>query len=362
MRRATHLCLTAFLCLAAARSSSALTVVVDYSADAATENFFGLRPLAKAAVDAAAADLSALLAPTHFTAISPSGVPNVNAISGTSGSTTVTANWDYIYNNPSTGVEVTIPGPSIAADIFVIYVGMDGNVLGEGAPGSASVSLGASGFASQLVAATNAMQAASNTYMNRGAGPVLGTLTGTLTLGATTAPFAVSYGPGIGTATFENDTDNNGSADSLATLDNFWHYDRTTAVAAGKNDFYSVALHELLHALAFGTSETWTGLVSGTTWLGTNGKALNGGSGANLVDAGGDHLRSGLMSTNVYTGSAQEVAMDPSITTGTRKQLTAMDVAVLKDLGYSVAPVPEPGAFALGLGVAGFLVLVRRRR
>jgi hypothetical protein len=355
-------CLPVLWCLGTAAPCRALTIVVDFSADAATENFFNLRPVARAAVNAAAADLSALLAPTHFTAISPSGTPNVNAISGTSGSTTVTANWDYLYSNPSTGAAVTVASPSIAADTVTIFAGMNNTGLGEGGPASASVGLNASGFASQLVAATNAMQSASNTYMRRGPGPVLGTLSGSLTLGATSAPFNLTYGPAFGTAVFDNDTDNNGSADSLATLDSFWHYDRTTPVAAGKNDFYSVALHELLHALGIGSSETWSGLVSGTTWLGANVNALYGGSGANLIDSGGAHACSGLMSTNVYTGSAQEAVMDPTLTIGTRKELTAVDVAFLQDIGYSVAAVPEPGTLTLGFGAAALLLVGRRRR
>ncbi len=362
MRNFAILCLTASLCLAVARPCQALSIVVDYSADAAADNFFSLRPLAKAAVDAAAANLSALLAPTNLTAISPSGTPNVNAITGTSGSTSVTANWDYFYTNPSTGASVTVASPSIASNRVTVFAGMHGTTLGEGGPGDAGVSLSASGFASQLIAATNAMQAASNAYMNRGTGPVLGTLSGSLTIGATIASFDLSYGPMIGTAVFNNDTNNNGVPDSLATLDNFWHYDHTTAVAAGKNDFYSVALHEMMHALGIGASDTWSSLVSGTTWLGANVKALNGGSGANLIDPGGDHAMAGLMSTSIYSGLSQQALMNPTIFTGTRTDLTAIDVAFLQDLGYAVAPVPEPGSLTLGFGAAAFLLLGHRRR
>lgn len=361
MRAPHFLCLMVILCLTAARHSQALNIVVDYSTDTATNNFFNLRPLAKAAVDAAAADLSALLAPTHLTAISPSGTPNVNAITGTSGSTNVAANWDYFYTNPSTGADVTITNPSLAADSITIFAGMNGTALGEGGPGDAGVSLNASGLGSQLIAATNAMEAASNTYMNRGAGPIMGTLSGSLTIGATNASFDLTYGPMIGTIVFNNDINNNGTPDSLATLDNFWHYDHTTAVAPGKNDFYSVALHEMIHALGFGASDTWYSLVSGTSWLGANVMALNGGSGANLIDPGADHVASGLMSTSIYTGLAQQALMDPTLFTGMRTDITEMDVAFLKDLGYTIAPVPEPGSLILALGAATFFLLGRRR-
>ncbi|MEI6535542.1 MAG: PEP-CTERM sorting domain-containing protein [Verrucomicrobiaceae bacterium] len=340
-----------------------LNIVVDYSNDAANGNFFGLRPVAKAAVDAAAADLSTLLSPTNMTAISPSGSPNVDLISGINGSTHVNADWDLFYNNPSSNVSTGISSPSIPSNTFKVFVGMMGlgGSLGQGSASDASLTLSASGFGSQLAGAMSNLQSASNAYMGRGGGPVIGTLSGSLTLGGNTSSYSLSYGPAIGSLSFNNDTDNNNVTDSLGVMDAFWHYNHTTSVAAGKFDLYTVALHEMMHGLGVGASETWTNLSSGTTWLGANAIALNGGTGAGLLDPDGQHLASGLMSTNIYTGLAQEVALDNAQTSGQRKMLTQMDVAILKDLGYQVAPVPEPSAFVLVMA-ASLVFGIRRRR
>src|SRR4030095_9353905 len=89
---------TAFiLCVGIAR---AVVIQVDYSFDAANGNFFGQVPSAKAAVDAAAADLSAAILPT-LSAI------NTDTFTGTSGGASVTLNWNIGFTNPSTGAAVT---------------------------------------------------------------------------------------------------------------------------------------------------------------------------------------------------------------------------------------------------------------
>ena len=130
MRRYILPCLVAGLCLGLALPSRALNIVVDYSADAATENFFSARPVAKAAVDAAAANLSALLAPTHLSIISPVGTPNVNAITGTSGSTTVTADWDYrLHQSLDRRLSHRHESVRFSSDTVTIFVGM--NAIGE---------------------------------------------------------------------------------------------------------------------------------------------------------------------------------------------------------------------------------------
>ncbi len=354
---------SAILLLALASPGFGLNIVIDYSNDVAHGNFFGLRPVAKAAVDAAAADLSALLSPTNLSATSPAGSPNVNSITGTNGSTSVSADWDLYYNNPSTNVSTAVTSPNLSANAFTVYVGMRGlgGALGEGSTADAGLNLSASGFGSELAGATSNLQSASNSYMGRGSGPSIGTLTGSLTLGSNSAGYSLSYGPSLASLSISNDTNNNGITDSLGTLDAFWHYNHTTAVTAGKFDLYTIALHEILHGLGIGASDNWTNLSSGTTWLGVNAQALNGGSGAGLLDIDGAHLASGLMSTNLYTGLAQEVALDSAQTSGQRKQLTQLDAAFLKDIGYQVATVPEPGAFVLLMSASVILVFRRRR-
>ena len=182
----------------------------------------------------------------------------------------------------------------------------------------------------------------------------MGSINGQATLGTSTSTYALQYGAIAGSLVFDNDTDNNGATDSLTQLANYWHYDPATPVASGKNDFYSVALHEMIHALGLGTADTWTSLHSGTTWLGGNALALNGGSGLNLVSADGGHIAEGIMSPRLSDGVLQEAVMDPSITSGTRKYLTQMDMAFMRDIGY--VTVPEPSAalmISLVLACAG---------
>lgn len=335
----------------------AVTLQLDYSYDAANGNFFGLTPAAKAAVDAAAADISSAILPSL-------GAIPTDTFTGTNGLTSATFDWKFIFDNPFTGAKVTlqtVPSPANGADTILIYVGMRpllGSTLGQGGPGGAGMSLTGTGLPTQWVGAVNNAQAASNAVIPRNGGPVIGSLRGPSTFGTTTANYDLPYGAILGNLWFDSDTNNDGSVDSPGMLDTSWHYEHMNPVAAGQNDFYSVALHELLHSIGFGSSQSWSGLVSGTTWLGAQARALNGGSGANLVEGDGSHIASGLMSRRISDFAAQEAVMDPSITVGTRKFLTEIDLAFLRDLGY--ATIPEPSIAVLVL--AGMLFLRARRR
>ncbi|MHA3772047.1 hypothetical protein ACXR0O_10970 [Verrucomicrobiota bacterium sgz303538] len=346
----------ATILLATVSTACALTIQVDYSYDAAAGNFFGLNPLAKAAVNQAAADLSAAVT-------SVLGAVPDDVFTGTNGDTSATFDWDLRFQNPSApGQMITLQDFSIQTGVLTVYVGMrplSGATLGQGGTANVSVKAGASGFEDEVAGAVAQAEAASNAVMPRGAGPVVGSLSGSLTLGNATANYNLRYGALVGTLWFDNDANNDGAADPSATLANYWHYDPNTGVATGKNDLYSVALHEMMHVMGIGISQTWTNLVSGTTWLGPEAKLLNG-SGANLIASDGDHIRSGLLSPRLVDGFMQEVVMDPSLTVGTRKYLTLMDLAFLHDIGY--ASVPEPSvALMVACGV-GLVSLGKRRR
>ena len=346
-----------FLCLsfllANAIAAQAVLIQLDYSYDAANGNFFGLNPAARAAVDAAAADISNALAPSL-------GAVTTDTFPGVQGGTTATFDWSLNFDNPATGAEVTLNTFNIAVDTIVIYVGMRpllGSTLGRGGPGGAGFGLSGSGSPSEWVQAVGKAESASNAVMPRGGGPVIGSLQGSSTLGSAVANYDLQYGAILGNVWFDSDTNNDGAIDSPAILDGSWHFDHTTNVAAGQNDFYSVAVHELLHSIGFGSSETWDDLANGTTWLGPAAQSLNGGSGSNLISGDGSHLASGLMSRRTSDFAAQEAALDPTLTAGTRKFLTEMDLAILQDLGYST--IPEPTVFPLLF--AGATLFLRRR-
>ena len=86
--------------------------------------------------------------------------------------------------------------------------------------------------------------------------------------------------------------------------------------------------------------------------------------GVDLIDTGDfSHIAEGTVSTIIGTLIPQEAVMDPTLTNGERKLLTALDVAFLKDIGWQV--VPEPASWVLALVAGGVLlafVAARRPR
>lgn len=283
------------LLIGAAPAARALDIQFDYSYD--TGGFFTANPAAKNLLDTAAAVFETRLADT-LSAIVPSG-----------GNT-----WSATFFRPDTGANTSVAGLSIATGVVKVYVGardLAGSTLGEGGPGGWN-------------AAGN--QAWFNTIEARGqSGALLTVPTDFATWGGSLA------------------------FDSVVP----WYFG--TGSLSGKNDFLSVATHELGHLLGVGTAPSWDALVSGTKFTGSNATAANGGL---QVTLHGDlaHWANGTMSTVFGTSAVQEAAMDPSITVGTQKFFTTLDFAGMRDIGWQV--VPEPSSALL---LASGLLLFTRR-
>lgn len=331
--------LTVYIFAIAVPTSHAINISVQYAPG--TLFYSGIDGTAKAAINAAAADVSEAIT-TSLNAIT------TDVYTGTNASTTVTFDWSFNYTDPSTGGSATIDVATIAAETVTLFVGtrsLYGSTLGQGGPTGIGLQLGASGFPSESPAAVNDGAVQSELALTRGGGPVIGTLDRTWNWSGYTEDYSVDYGISYGSLALDNDSNDNGSPDSAAVLDNYWHWDHTTSVASGKNDLYSVALHEILHAVGLGTSESWNDLTSGTTWNGSEVQAITG-SGANLIDGAGSHIAEDVMSTRISDGSPQEVVMDPTITRGSRKELTTLDLAFLRDIGYeTVTPSLLPADY-----------------
>ncbi|MEZ6130516.1 MAG: GEVED domain-containing protein [Planctomycetaceae bacterium] len=210
--------------------------------------------------------------------------------------------WNAIINNPTTGAQTTVSNPTIPADTVVVYVGARNlsSGLGIGGPGGFS-SVGSPAF---------------NTAVEtRGE-------SGVIPNGTNDTDFA----PWGGTISFDNSVN--------------WNFSQDPPTS-GQNDFYSVALHEMAHVLGYGTAESFRRLTNtANRFTGAASVAANGGTVPMHSD--GSHWVSGTTSTLPGTTTVQEAAMDPQITTGTRKHFTNLDWAALDDLGWDVSPVAAP--------------------
>lgn len=336
-----------------ASPSLAIDVTLDYGPNPSA--FFFGDPTAKAAVDKAAADVSAAIT-TSLNQTSPSN-------SATVGSSSATFNDYFDYTNPYTNAPATYVPPSgfLPQDQVRIFVGarnLPGGTLGVGGFTASIAASGSSANAADFTNALNQAATAATANLRRGGGPEIATLAGTL--GSDT--YEVKTGSNLGQLSLDNDTNNDNVTDDAATLSSFFHYDPNAPVTAGKNDLYSVALHEILHAIGIGGSNSWNARrTGGDDWTGPNVIALLG-TGTNVLNpVVGDHIREGIAGARLGDLASQEAAMDPTLTTGTRKFITDVDLAFLRDIGWNTVAVPEPTALA-AVGVCAVGLLARRRR
>jgi hypothetical protein len=250
-------------------------LVLDYSLD--TNGFFNdtaRRALLQSVVDGINARLRDTLS-----AIRPSGQNT----------------WKIVLQHPGNGSQHEINNPTVPADEIRVYAGgrsLPGNQLGFGGPAGWS----GSGIA----------QSWFDTIRSRGQP------------GALANP-ATDFAPFAAAITFDSD------ADAL------WNFNTTTSGLSGKNDFLSVAWHEMFHAIGFGTSDAFQRHVNGSVFTGPASTAL---LGRNPPLANSGHWQDELRYNN------QLCALDPQITRGTRVLPNELDWAGLKDVGWQVAAAP----------------------
>jgi len=311
MKTVAHKAMIAGLMSLASQQAGAISIQFDYAYD--TNNFFVLHPQAKTLLTTAG---------NYFSGIIQDNLLAINSGGGNHFNTT--------FFHPGTGVTKTINDFSVAADTITIYAGgrpLSGFTSGTGGYGGYSLS-GTSTFVSNAITR-------GETGPVRNGYPTAGTL-------------ATDFAPWGGSITFDND----GSTS--------WYFDTDLSTDSDvvNTDFYSVALHEIGHVLGLGTADSWHNLVSGTDFTGTVSTSVYG---ANVpLDVGLGHWLNNT--TSLVDGVPQEAAMDPSITSGTRKLFTDLDVAALTDVGWEVSTVPVPAAVWLfGSGLLGLVAVARRR-
>jgi hypothetical protein len=317
-------------CIAA---TNAVTIDIDYTYDSG--NFFTNNPEAKIALERAAADVGAAIT-RSLPAVTTS------TFTGTSGSGTVQIQWGLQLTNPTTGMAVTLNSFSFAADHFTVYVGARAisagageDVLGQTLPAApqASFPQAEASTSADFFNAAALVAYDSNVALSRGGnGPVFFSTSTPLSFDSESHNVPFQTGLLAATIAFSNDTSQ-------------WHFDPDTAVEAGKFDFYTVAVHELLHALGFGAATvSWAENVSGTNWIGASAASMPSGGVGILDSSNDDHIAQNTMSTTVVGGVTQEVAMSGAELAGMRKLVTSLDRLFLYDIGYDpgVSPTPWP--------------------
>jgi len=96
----------------------------------------------------------------------------------------------------------------------------------------------------------------------------------------------------------------------------------------GQIDFVSVALHEIGHVLGFSTAPTFRSFIDGALFSGPNALAENGGQPVPLESELNLHIQEGFMNNTVL--------LDPIINGGVRTLPSAIDLALLADIGFEV--------------------------
>jgi hypothetical protein len=179
-----------------------------------------------------------------------------------------------------------------------------------------------------------------------------------------------------------------GGSISFDTAGTNWHFDHTTPVPNGVSavDFYSVALHEIGHALGLNKNYVeWTSHIAPFTrqFRGQAVDAYNADNGTSLaalnIEAAAPslnpHWDEGAYNSYIFRNGGpnyvdtvgsdglQDVLMETFLAFGSRFDLTHVDVAALRDVGWMTLPqtVFQPGDFnGNGIVNAADYILLRK--
>ena len=338
------------LWLAFAARAGALTIALDFSYDAPHGNYLQTHAAALDALNRAAADLD------HAITMSLTAV-TASSFSGTSNGTTTTFNWTLNVTNPSNGQTVPQQPFTVPADTVTMHVGLrtiSGNAPSAPQADLASPAVSVTGGTGGIVNATAMAQQSSNAMLLRGGAPVIGSKSGQIG-GASGASYALQFGPFGGSLAFNGQVVNN--VPDEQSLNAYWQFDASQPVAAGKYDFYTVALRSMVTALGFGASDAWKAQADGSNWKGLAGRYA---APERRVESHHHRRRdrgraARAESLRRQLGAGCDVGW---LQPGERRYLTTLDVAFLQDIGYQV--VPEPSG--VWLVAVGAIVLGGARR
>lgn len=344
-------------------------IVIDYGNDAFFNADTEVSRLAREAVEQAAADLNAYidfdLAPigrdTFSGTVAGSNVTFTGSIASTPQFTT----------DGGDPVFVEVPLSEIGRNELRIFVSGDVlpfGTLGIGGPAQFRFTnrWTEDDTPGAFDAAFDAAVTDFNTALSRGgSGPTIFSVERSLA-DRPQSVYPLSAGPLGGNIRINLDAGGDGEISGDSELRNYFSFDANAPVEPGTVDFYTNALHEMIHTLGFGNAVTWFDQIDGNDWTGENVVALLGQDNNLIRRSDQNHIRSNASSFIVGTDILQEVVMDPTQSFNERKLLTELDLAFIADLGYAVrgvnTPIPEPAtAGVLGLS-AGVLLLGRRRR
>ena len=199
--------------------------------------------------------------------------------------------WSATITNPGTGGSVTKSNLNLGEGQILVYAG--GRNISE---------LGIGGSSGRSWRGTSSW---GNTVMGRGQSGALATT-------------KTDVAPATGSVTFD-------------TQGRSWHFGKTTrGLSSGETDFLSVAVHELTHVLGINNgNQSWLRLNSNGRFTGAKVKAAFGNN--VRLDSGKAHWAEGTKADG-----GLEAAMDPTLTSGTRKLLTSLDLTGLDDIGWTV--------------------------